>query len=112
MPETPVTNLLGKGVSDYSFNATWDAPLIPNGRIRRYRVYYTVDKNDALSEWSLAYAGFTWKIIRRLEKHQVYYFKVQVVGYAGVGPMSTDVGVVKVQAGGITFMTLIPLLKA
>jgi len=99
LPETPVINLLGKGVSDDSFNATWNAPLIPNGRIRRYRVYYTVDRNEPLSRWSLVYAGRTWKIIRRLEEHQVYYFKIQVVGYAGVGPMSTEVGIAKTQAG-------------
>ena len=99
-PETPAWNLLGKGVGDYSFNATWNKPLVPNGRIRRYRVYYTVDRTEPLSDWSLAYAGLTWVIIRRLEKHQVYYFKIQVVGRAGIGPMSTETAVVKAQAGG------------
>lgn len=99
-PETPAWNLLGKGVSDHSFNATWNKPLVPNGRIRRYRVYYTVDRTEPLSHWSLAYAGLTWVIIRRLEKHQVYYFKIQVVGRAGIGPMSTETAVVKAQGGG------------
>lgn len=103
MPETPAINLFGVGYSDDSFNATWDDPLIPNGRIRRYRVYYTVDKKEPLSDWSIAYAGLNWMIIRRLERHQVYYFKIQVVGYAGLGPMSTEVAVVKAQAGGRSF---------
>lgn len=88
-------------MSDNTFNATWDAPLIPNGRIRHYRVYYSVDRTDPISRWHVAYAGNTWKIIRRLIKHEVYYFKVQVVGYAGIGPMSEDIGVVRAQEGGM-----------
>eukprot|EP00794_Sanderia_malayensis_P007839 gene7839-8688_t len=100
LPETPAWNLLGKGVSDTSFNATWKEPLIPNGRIRRYRVYYTVDKNDPLSDWSLEYAGNTYKIIRRTQRRTVYYFKIQVVGTAGLGPMS-ETAIVKSQGGDL-----------
>ena len=100
MPETPAWNLLGKGVSDTSFNATWEAPLIPNGRIRRYRVYYTLDKSEPLSDWYIDYAGFTHKVIRRVQSKKIYYFKVQVVGTVGPGPIS-EVAVVKAQAGGM-----------
>eukprot|EP00794_Sanderia_malayensis_P011627 gene11627-12825_t len=99
-PETPARNLLGKGVSGTSFNATWEEPLIPNGRIRRYRMYYTINKNDPLSDWSLEYAGNTYKIIRRTRRRTVYYFKIQVVGTAGLGPMS-ETAIVKSQGGDL-----------
>ncbi len=102
MPESPAWGLLGKGVSDTSFNATWNKPLIPNGPIQRYRVYYTVDKTDPLTDWSLEYAGTTWKIIRRTQRRTIYYFKIQAVGTKGVGPMS-EVAIVKAQAGGMLF---------
>lgn len=98
-PGTPPRNVQAKGTSDNSFEATWLAPLEPNGIIRGYRLFYSSDLKREFSQWQFKSSDLNQTDVTGLQRHSTYYFKVLSYNSAGTGPL-TKLFAVKTARGG------------
>ncbi|XP_072309658.1 netrin receptor DCC-like [Eucyclogobius newberryi] len=72
---------------------SWQPPTEANGRITGYIVYYTLDKNSPIDDWSMeSISGdrLTHQVLD-LSLDTVHYFRIQAKNSRGVGPLSEPV---------------------
>ncbi|KAK7896385.1 hypothetical protein WMY93_021710 [Mugilogobius chulae] len=72
---------------------SWQPPLEANGRITGYIVYYTLEKNSPIDDWSMELISgdrLTHQVLD-LSLDTVYYFRIQAKNSKGVGPLSEPV---------------------
>ncbi|XP_055081667.1 netrin receptor DCC isoform X2 [Periophthalmus magnuspinnatus] len=72
---------------------SWQPPMEANGRITGYTVYYTLDKNAPIDDWSMEPISgdrLTHQVLN-LSLDTVYYFRIQAKNSKGVGPLSEPV---------------------
>ena len=98
-PGTVPRNILAKGTSDRSFEASWLPPLEPNGMIYGYRLFYTTDLTRDFSLWRYKPSAYNETKVEGLQKHATYYFQVAAYNVIGQGPL-TKLHAVKVALGG------------
>lgn len=97
-PGTVPRNILAKGTSDRSFEASWLPPLEPNGMIYGYRLFYTTDLTRDFSLWRYKPSAYNETKVEGLQKHATYYFQVAAYNVIGQGPL-TKLHAVKVALG-------------
>lgn len=78
----------------------WDEPEEPNGLIKGYRVYYTMDPSQPMSNWQIHNVQDSMiTTIHSLVPSETYTIRVLAFTSVGDGPFSDPVHV-KVRPGG------------
>nr|CAH7755220.1 unnamed protein product [Callosobruchus chinensis] len=77
----------------------WDEPETPNGQVTGYKVYYTTNAQQPMSQWeSQVVDNNLLTTISELTPHTIYTIRVQAHTSVGPGPLSAPVHV-KTQQG-------------
>lgn len=105
----PVRDLWAEPTSNKSFTLHWKDPVILNGPVRIYRVYFTLDPSNPLEKWYKKFAdqgehsySFNWTNTDWEEVAPVWYWKIQLVGFVNEGPFSA-IQVFRCSPGGKQF---------
>ena len=71
----------------------WQPPLLPNGQITGYLVFYTTDPNQEDIRWVMegVVGERLTTTIKGLTPDTTYYFKIQARNSKGYGPISSTV---------------------
>ncbi|XP_056146870.1 LOW QUALITY PROTEIN: netrin receptor DCC, partial [Lampris incognitus] len=72
---------------------SWQPPMEANGRITGYILYYTLDKNAPIDDWTMEIVSgdrLTHQVLD-LNLDTVYYFRIQAKNSKGLGPLSEPV---------------------
>ncbi|XP_058805805.1 tyrosine-protein phosphatase Lar isoform X2 [Phymastichus coffea] len=77
----------------------WDEPETPNGQVTGYKVYYTTDPGQPMSNWKFQTVDNSQlTTISDLTAHVIYTIRVQALTSVGPGPLSAPVQI-KTQQG-------------
>ncbi|XP_032454535.1 tyrosine-protein phosphatase Lar isoform X4 [Nasonia vitripennis] len=77
----------------------WDEPETPNGQVTGYKVYYTTDSGQPMSNWQFQTVDNNQlTTISDLTAHAIYTIRVQALTSVGPGPLSSPVQI-KTQQG-------------
>ncbi|XP_048580737.1 tyrosine-protein phosphatase Lar isoform X2 [Nematostella vectensis] len=97
-PGSAPRNIEAMGVSDTSFKAGWLPPISANGRIRGYRLYYSLDLLEDISQWRFMASSTNSTTVTGLTRQTTHFFRILAYNIAGDGPLS-EVVAVKTQKG-------------
>ncbi|KAF7202504.1 receptor-type tyrosine-protein phosphatase S isoform X5 [Nothobranchius furzeri] len=98
-PASPPRNVRAEILPQNSMVVQWEEPEEPNGQIKGYRVYYTMDDSQPMSLWHIHNVQDSiLTTIQSLVPEETYAIKVLAFTSVGDGPFSEAVSV-KVQQG-------------
>lgn len=99
-PASPPRNIQARIISQNAVMVRWDEPEEPNGLIKGYRVYYTMDPSQPMSNWQIHNVQDSMiTTIHSLVPSETYTIRVLAFTSVGDGPFSDPVHV-KVRPGG------------
>ncbi|XP_043119032.1 receptor-type tyrosine-protein phosphatase S isoform X11 [Puntigrus tetrazona] len=98
-PASPPRNIQAQIISQNAVMVRWDEPEEPNGLIKGYRVYYTMDPSQPMSNWQIHNVQDSMiTTIHSLVTSETYTIRVLAFTSVGDGPFSDPVHV-KVRPG-------------
>ncbi|XP_016312068.1 receptor-type tyrosine-protein phosphatase S-like isoform X10 [Sinocyclocheilus anshuiensis] len=98
-PASPPRNIQARILSQNAVMVRWDEPEEPNGLIKGYRVYYTMDPSQPMSNWQIHNVQDSMiTTIHSLVPSETYTIRVLAFTSVGDGPFSDPVHV-KVRPG-------------
>lgn len=99
-PASPPRNVQAQIISPSTVTVRWEEPEEPNGQIKGYRVYYTMDPSQPMSSWKIHNVQDSLiTTIHSLAPSETYTLRVLAFTSVGDGPFSDEVQV-KVLLGG------------
>lgn len=99
-PASPPRNVHARIISSNTMMVRWEEPEEPNGQIKGYRVYYTMDKDKIMSTWQIQNVqDSVITTIQSLVAGETYTICVLAFTSVGDGPPSDPIHV-KVLPGG------------
>lgn len=100
-PASPPRNIQARIISQNTMMVRWDEPEEPNGQIKGYRVYYTMDQSQPMSMWQIHNVqDSVITTIQSLVSSETYTIRVLAFTSVGDGPFSDPIHV-KVLQGGL-----------
>uniref|UniRef100_A0A1A8H0N7 protein-tyrosine-phosphatase n=1 Tax=Nothobranchius korthausae TaxID=1143690 RepID=A0A1A8H0N7_9TELE len=116
-PASPPRNVQTNVISDNTVLVRWEEPEEPNGQVKGYRVYYTMDPSRSINEWHIHNVqDSTLTTIQNLVNAETYTIQVLAFTSVGDGPFSDPVPVkvvigvpgqpVKFRVGKVTDTTI------
>uniref|UniRef100_A0A4W5PR46 protein-tyrosine-phosphatase n=1 Tax=Hucho hucho TaxID=62062 RepID=A0A4W5PR46_9TELE len=100
-PASPPRNVQARIISQNTVMVRWEEPEEPNGQVKGYRVYYTMDPSQPMSLWQIHNVqDSTITTIQSLVPSETYTVRVLAFTSVGDGPFSDSVHV-KVLPGGL-----------
>ncbi|XP_032386339.1 receptor-type tyrosine-protein phosphatase S isoform X4 [Etheostoma spectabile] len=98
-PASPPRNVQAHIISQNTVMVRWEEPEEPNGQVKGYRVYYTMDPSRTMSEWQIHNVqDSVITTIQNLVTSETYTLQVLAFTSVGDGPFSDPVHV-KVMPG-------------
>ncbi|XP_056427681.1 receptor-type tyrosine-protein phosphatase S isoform X6 [Hyla sarda] len=98
-PASAPRNVQARMLSSTTMIIQWEEPVEPNGQIRGYRVYYTMEPNQLVSSWEKYNVDDNLlTTIANLAEHETYTVRVLAFTSVGDGPLSDPIQV-KTQQG-------------
>uniref|UniRef100_A0A665X0C4 protein-tyrosine-phosphatase n=1 Tax=Echeneis naucrates TaxID=173247 RepID=A0A665X0C4_ECHNA len=99
-PASPPRNVQAHIISQNTMMVRWEEPEEPNGQVKGYRVYYTMDPSRPMNEWQIHNVqDSVITTIQNLITSETYTIQVLAFTSVGDGPFSDPVHV-KVMPGG------------
>ncbi|KAM6948830.1 receptor-type tyrosine-protein phosphatase S isoform 1-T1 [Aplochiton taeniatus] len=93
-PASPPRNVQARIISQNTVMVRWEEPEEPNGQVKGYRVYYTMDPSQPMSLWQIHNVqGSAITTIQNLVPSQTYTVQVLAFTSVGDGPFSDPVHV-------------------
>ncbi|XP_068508383.1 receptor-type tyrosine-protein phosphatase S isoform X8 [Syngnathus scovelli] len=93
-PASPPRNIQAQIISQNTMMVRWDGPEEPNGQIKGYRVYYTMDDSQPMSLWQIHNVQDSIiTTIQSLVPQETYTIKVLAFTSVGDGPFSEPIHV-------------------
>ncbi|XP_029684533.1 receptor-type tyrosine-protein phosphatase S isoform X4 [Takifugu rubripes] len=93
-PASPPRNIQAQIISQNTMMVRWEEPEEPNGQIKGYRVYYTMDDSQPMSLWQIHNVQDSIiTTIQSLVPQETYTIKVLAFTSVGDGPFSEPVHV-------------------
>ncbi|XP_036376532.1 receptor-type tyrosine-protein phosphatase S isoform X1 [Megalops cyprinoides] len=93
-PASPPRNIQARIISQNTMMVRWDEPEEPNGQIKGYRVYYTMDPNQPMSQWQVHNVqDSVITTIQSLTASETYTIRVLAFTSVGDGPFSDPIHV-------------------
>uniref|UniRef100_A0A1A8P9J7 protein-tyrosine-phosphatase n=1 Tax=Nothobranchius rachovii TaxID=451742 RepID=A0A1A8P9J7_9TELE len=116
-PASPPRNVQANVISENSVLVRWEEPEEPNGQVKGYRVYYTMDPSRSINEWHIHNVQDSLlTTIQNLVNSETYTIQVLAFTSVGDGPFSDPVPVkvvigvpgqpVKFKVGKVTDTTI------
>uniref|UniRef100_A0ACB8F2F8 Uncharacterized protein n=1 Tax=Sphaerodactylus townsendi TaxID=933632 RepID=A0ACB8F2F8_9SAUR len=105
-PASAPRNVQGRMLSSSTMIIQWDEPEEPNGQIRGYRVYYTMEPDQPVSNWQKHNVDDSLlTTVSSLLEGETYTVRVLAFTSVGDGPLSDPIQV-KTQQGGESLETV------
>lgn len=99
-PASPPRNIRAQILPQNTMMVQWEEPEEPNGQIKGYRVYYTMDDSQPMSLWQIHNVQDSIiTTIRSLVPEETYTIKVLAFTSVGDGPFSEPIHVKVLQGG-------------
>lgn len=99
-PASPPRNIQAQIISQNTMMVRWEEPEEPNGQIKGYRVYYTMDDSQPMSLWQIHNVQDSIiTTIQSLVPQETYSIKVLAFTSVGDGPFSEPIHVKVLQGG-------------
>lgn len=99
-PASPPRNIQARIISQNTVLVRWDEPDEPNGQIKGYRVYYTMDPTLPMSMWQIHNVqDSVLTTIQSLVTSETYTIRVLAFTSVGDGPFSDPIHVKVLQGG-------------
>uniref|UniRef100_A0A4W6D616 protein-tyrosine-phosphatase n=1 Tax=Lates calcarifer TaxID=8187 RepID=A0A4W6D616_LATCA len=99
-PASPPRNIQAQIISQNTMMVRWEEPEEPNGQIKGYRVYYTMDDSQPMSLWQIHNVQDSIiTTIQSLVPQETYTIKVLAFTSVGDGPFSEPIHVKVLQGG-------------
>uniref|UniRef100_A0A671SDS7 protein-tyrosine-phosphatase n=1 Tax=Sinocyclocheilus anshuiensis TaxID=1608454 RepID=A0A671SDS7_9TELE len=99
-PASPPRNIQARIISQNTMMVRWDEPEEPNGQIKGYRVYYTMDPSQPMSMWHIHNVqDSVITTIQSLVATETYTIRVLAFTSVGDGPFSDPIHVKVLQGG-------------
>ncbi|XP_041752565.1 receptor-type tyrosine-protein phosphatase S isoform X7 [Coregonus clupeaformis] len=93
-PASPPRNVQSRIISQNTVMVRWEEPEEPNGQVKGYRVYYTMDPSQPMSLWQIHNVqDSTITTIQSLVPSETYTVRVLAFTSVGDGPFSDSVHV-------------------
>uniref|UniRef100_A0AAV2JVR3 protein-tyrosine-phosphatase n=1 Tax=Knipowitschia caucasica TaxID=637954 RepID=A0AAV2JVR3_KNICA len=93
-PASPPRNVQAHIVSDNTVLVRWEEPEEPNGQVKGYRVYYTMDPSRPMNEWQIHNVQDSLiTTVQNLVATETYTIQVLAFTSVGDGPASDPVHV-------------------
>ncbi|KAI4895204.1 hypothetical protein NFI96_004637 [Prochilodus magdalenae] len=93
-PASPPRNIQAQIISQNTVIVRWEEPEEPNGQIKGYRVYYTMDPSKPMSSWQIHNVqDSVITTIQSLVASETYTIRVLAFTSVGDGPFSDPVHV-------------------
>ncbi|XP_042605759.1 receptor-type tyrosine-protein phosphatase S isoform X19 [Cyprinus carpio] len=93
-PASPPRNIQARIISQNTMMVRWDEPEEPNGQIKGYRVYYTMDPFQPMSMWHIHNVqDSVITTIQSLVASETYTIRVLAFTSVGDGPFSDPIHV-------------------
>ncbi|KAL0966396.1 hypothetical protein UPYG_G00294820 [Umbra pygmaea] len=93
-PASPPRNVQARIISQNTIVVRWEEPEEPNGQVKGYRVYYTMDPSQPMSLWQIQNVQDSTVItIQSLVPSETYSVRVLAFTSVGDGPFSDPVPV-------------------
>uniref|UniRef100_A0A671Z550 protein-tyrosine-phosphatase n=1 Tax=Sparus aurata TaxID=8175 RepID=A0A671Z550_SPAAU len=93
-PASPPRNIQAQIISQNTMMVRWEEPEEPNGQIKGYRVYYTMDDSQSMSLWQIHNVQDSIiTTIQSLVPQETYTIKVLAFTSVGDGPFSEPIHV-------------------
>ncbi|XP_076837330.1 receptor-type tyrosine-protein phosphatase S isoform X2 [Brachyhypopomus gauderio] len=93
-PASPPRNVQAQIISQSTVIVRWEEPEEPNGQIKGYRVYYTMDPSEPVSQWQIHNVQDSMiTTIQSLKPSETYTIRVLAFTSVGDGPFSDPVHV-------------------
>ncbi|KAK2895411.1 hypothetical protein Q8A73_014899 [Channa argus] len=98
-PASPPRNVQAHIISQSTVMVRWEEPEEPNGQVKGYRVYYTMDPSQPMNEWQIHNVqDSVITTIQNLVTSETYTIQVLAFTSVGDGPFSDPIHV-KVMPG-------------
>uniref|UniRef100_A0A673CQV6 protein-tyrosine-phosphatase n=1 Tax=Sphaeramia orbicularis TaxID=375764 RepID=A0A673CQV6_9TELE len=99
-PASPPRNIQAQIISQNTMMVRWEEPEEPNGQIKGYRVYYTMDDSQPIHLWQIHNVQDSIiTTIQSLVPQETYTIKVLAFTSVGDGPFSEPIHVKVLQGG-------------
>ncbi|XP_058256377.1 receptor-type tyrosine-protein phosphatase S isoform X8 [Hemibagrus wyckioides] len=93
-PASPPRNIQARIISHSTMMVRWEEPEEPNGQIKGYRVYYTMDPSQSMSMWQIHNVQDSMiTTIQNLVASETYTIRVLAFTSVGDGPFSDSIHV-------------------
>ncbi|XP_052394552.1 receptor-type tyrosine-protein phosphatase S isoform X22 [Carassius gibelio] len=93
-PASPPRNIQARIISQNTMMVRWDEPEEPNGQIKGYRVYYTMDPSQPMNMWHIHNVqDSVITTIQSLVATETYTIRVLAFTSVGDGPFSDPIHV-------------------
>ncbi|XP_061588040.1 receptor-type tyrosine-protein phosphatase S-like isoform X11 [Cololabis saira] len=93
-PASPPRNVQAHVISENTVMVRWEEPEEPNGQVKGYRVYYTMDPSRSINEWQIHNVqDSVITTIQNLVTSETYTIQVLAFTSVGDGPFSDPVHV-------------------
>uniref|UniRef100_A0A3B3DUG5 protein-tyrosine-phosphatase n=1 Tax=Oryzias melastigma TaxID=30732 RepID=A0A3B3DUG5_ORYME len=93
-PASPPQSVQAHVISENSVFIRWEEPEEPNGQVKGYRVYYTMDPSRPINEWQIQNVQDSLiTTIQNLVTSETYIVQVLAFTSVGDGPFSTPIQV-------------------
>ncbi|KAI4873275.1 hypothetical protein NFI96_003083 [Prochilodus magdalenae] len=93
-PASPPRNIQARIISHSTMMVRWEEPEEPNGQIKGYRVYYTMDPSQPMSSWQIHNVQDSMiTTIQNLVTSETYTIRVLAFTSVGDGPFSDPIHV-------------------
>uniref|UniRef100_A0AAY5KT59 protein-tyrosine-phosphatase n=1 Tax=Esox lucius TaxID=8010 RepID=A0AAY5KT59_ESOLU len=100
-PASPPRNVQARIISQNTVMVRWEEPEEPNGQVKGYRIYYTMDPSQPMSLWKIQNIHDSTIItIQNLVPSETYTVRVLAFTSVGDGPFSDPVHVKVLPGGG------------
>uniref|UniRef100_A0A4W5QNX0 protein-tyrosine-phosphatase n=1 Tax=Hucho hucho TaxID=62062 RepID=A0A4W5QNX0_9TELE len=102
-PASPPRNIQARIISQNTMMVRWDEPEEPNGQIKGYRVYYTMDPSQLMSLWQIHNVQDSIiTTIQSLVASETYTIRVLAFTSVGDGPFSDPIHVKVLESSNVT----------
>uniref|UniRef100_A0A3Q1K1K6 protein-tyrosine-phosphatase n=1 Tax=Anabas testudineus TaxID=64144 RepID=A0A3Q1K1K6_ANATE len=94
-PASPPRNVHAHIISENTVMVRWEEPEEPNGQVKGYRVYYTMDPSRPMNEWQIHNVqDSVITTIQNLVTSETYTIQVLAFTSVGDGPFSDPIHVI------------------
>lgn len=99
-PASPPRNIQARIISQSTMMVRWEEPEEPNGQIKGYRVYFTMDPSKPMNQWQIHNVQDSMiTTIQNLVASETYTIRVLAFTSVGDGPFSDPIHVKVLQGG-------------